>query len=131
MRRAIVALHGSAWVYNRQTRELTEEMALEDIFRAPWGFVFLSQPWFGSFEFGYYRNEGRGTLAVSKCFIFVAVIRTNIVVAFKSEALDRALYSEGRHMAVKPPNLTLDHQVDMVAIWSSVIIGPTVTMVTI
>ena len=34
-------------------------------------------------------------------------------------------------MAVKPPNLTLDHQVDMVAIWSSVIIGPTVTMVTI
>lgn len=83
------------------------------------------------FKFGYYRNEGRGTLAVSKCFIFVAVIRTNIVVAFKSEALDRALYSEGRHMAVKPPNLTLDHQVDMVAIWSSVIIGPTVTMVTI
>ena len=56
---------------------------------------------------------------------------TNIVVAFKCEALKWALYSEGRHMAVKPPNLTLDHQVDMVAIWSSVIIGPTVTMVTI
>ena len=34
--------------------------------------------------------------------------QTNTVGAFKSEALDRALYSEGhRHMAVKPPNLTL------------------------
>ena len=32
---------------------------------------------------------------------------TNIVVAFKCEALKWALYSEGRHMAVKPPNLTL------------------------
>ena len=45
---------------------------------------------------------------------------TNIVVAFKCEALERALYSEGRHMAVKPPNLTLPPRAGhhLVSYWS-------------
>ena len=56
------------------------------------------------------------------------------MVAFKCEALERALYSEGRHMAAKPPNLTLPpragHHLVSICRPPSSVIGPTVTVVT-